>query len=83
MSEQTALDFIKHARRSPVLSRRINALKGAGAVRDLVQIAAEEDFCFTEEEYRQAIVTLSNGELSEDSITALSQEMGLNTRPSP
>jgi predicted ribosomally synthesized peptide with nif11-like leader len=81
MSEQTALDFIKQVRCSPVLSRRINALKGAGAVRDLVQIAAEEGFRFTEDEYRQAIVTLSNGELSEDSLNALSREMGLNTKP--
>jgi hypothetical protein len=83
LSEQIALDFMEKARRSPALCRRINALKGAGAVESLVKIAAEEGFVFTEEEYRKAVVTLAAGELSDDTLDALVQEMGLNAKPGP
>ncbi len=80
MPEQDALNFIVHVRRSPDLRKRVDALKGAAAVRDLAALAEKEGFYFTEQEYRAAVVTLSRGELSDEALDALIREMGSEHR---
>ena len=77
MSIQHAVEFMRLARRDKALQRELAALRGAGAVAELTGIAAGRGYTFTEAEYFQAAVADSNGELSEESIDALSREIGL------
>ena len=77
MSEANAHAFLEHVRRRPPLQKCIAALKGRSALRDLVTIAAQEGFEFSEEDYRAAIVTCSQGELSPESLDQLTRDMGM------
>lgn len=75
MSEQEALRFLKEIPRYPDARRELQKLKGSHAVHDLTVLAETLGYHFSEAEYRSAIVTLSEGELSPESLDALIQEM--------
>jgi len=75
MSEQEALRFLKEIPQCPEAQRHLQKLKGRNAVQDLTVLAETLGYHFTETEYRAAIVTLSEGELSPESLDALIQEM--------
>jgi predicted ribosomally synthesized peptide with nif11-like leader len=77
MSTQQAHAFMKHARRNPDLRKRIEALEGADAIREMAAIAEEYGFHFNENEYREAVVDLSGGELSDESLRELLRQTGL------
>jgi predicted ribosomally synthesized peptide with nif11-like leader len=79
MATEQAHCFMEYARRTPEIQSRIEKLKGASAVRDLVDIAAEAGFAFTEAEYRTAVVEASNGELSDESLDELVRQMGMQS----
>lgn len=75
MSVEKALEFISQVRASKALQSRVHALRGANALADLVRIAAEEGFTFTEADYREAVVQSSGGELTDEALDQLNSEM--------
>ncbi len=75
MSEQEALRFLKEIPRYPDAQRQLQKLTGRRAVHELTVLAETLGYHFTETEYRAAVVRLSNGELSPESLNALIQEM--------
>ncbi len=77
MSVAAALAFMQQVAASKELQAEIGALKGASALQDLAKIAHVHGHDFTAEEYRQAVVMESGGELSEEAIDSLASEMGL------
>lgn len=77
MSVENALAFLEYLQTRDAVRRRIAQLKGAGALRDLAAIGTEEGFDFTEQEYRAAVVHLSEGELSDEALDQLVRDMGM------
>ena len=80
MSREQAELFIVHVRRDDVLQEKLNAARGREALAQLVQLATERGFHFTESEYREAVVAAAEGELSSESLDSLVHEMGLSPR---
>jgi predicted ribosomally synthesized peptide with nif11-like leader len=79
MSVEHAHAFMAHARKSPELGLRIEALKGAQALDDLAVIAKEAGFEFTVEEYRAAVVDAADGELSDAALDQLARDLGMHS----
>lgn len=77
MPVDDALKFINHVGHSPELRKRVEALKGVHAIRDMAVLAGQEGFRFTEEEYRAAVMVLAEGELSEESLNEVLRELGV------
>lgn len=77
MSEQEATKFIEFVGRSPDLQAELEALSGAGVMRRLVELGEKHGFRFSEEDYRQAVVALADGELSEEALEEVLREAGL------
>ena len=75
MPEAAAHEFINRVRANAALRARVSALTGAGTLGRLVAIAHEEGFEFSEDEYRAAVATASEGELSEEALDVLIQEI--------
>lgn len=75
MSIENAHAFLRESQRNAPIRHRIAALKGPGTLKRLVEIAAESGFFFTEDEYRAAIVELAQGELSEESLNEVIEEL--------
>jgi predicted ribosomally synthesized peptide with nif11-like leader len=77
MSQQQARAFMEYAQGDEATARRVAALKGRTALQELVAIAGEHGFAFTEEEYRAAVVEAAEGELSDEAIRKTQREMGM------
>lgn len=77
MSSSNALAFIAAVGNSPELQIRINALRGRSVLEQLVEIGEELGHSFTVEDYREAVVSLADGELSEESLDEVLRETGL------
>ena len=77
MSQQLAKAFIEQAQGDPAIGRRLAALKGRTALQELLAIAREYGFVFTDEDYRAAVVEAAEGELSDDEIRKTQREMGM------
>jgi predicted ribosomally synthesized peptide with nif11-like leader len=77
MSVEDALSFLRNAEDDFALQKQLMRLRGRTALDDLIAIAAERGYRFTVEEYREAIVAVSDGELSEESLKEVRREMGL------
>lgn len=75
MSQEQAERFLDHVEGDPGLRARLGALRGKDALAQLVAIAREAGFSFTEGEYRGAVVARSEGELSAESLDALIREI--------
>ena len=83
MSIQSALDFMQFARANREVQERVLALRGSKALLEMAAIAREHGFDFTEAEYRAAVVASAGGELSDEALSQLTQEMGLAHQMEP
>jgi len=77
MSVENALAFLQLAEREQSLRAEIGALKGRAAIDGLVVLGAQRGLHFTVEEYRSAVVALANGELDDEALAAVLEEVGL------
>lgn len=77
MPNADALSFIAAVGQSPELQHQINQLRGRQVLEQLVEIGRERGFLFTVGEYRDAVVTLAEGELSDESLDEVLRETGL------
>lgn len=77
MSNSDALSFIAAVGESPELQEQINQLRGRHVLEQLVEIGKEQGFHFTVDEYRDAVVSLAQGELSDESLDEVLRETGL------
>ena len=80
MSIEAAQAFMQKARTTEVLQQRIEALSGRGTLEQLVDIGRESGFDFSVEEYRQAVVLESEGELEDAALQALLEEVANEQR---
>lgn len=80
MSIENALAFLAEVPRSQTLRTQLKSLRGAGALKSLVEVAAESGFLFTESEYRAAVAELAEGELSEGALNATIDEYKMGRR---
>ena len=77
MSNSDALSFITAVGESPELQGQIDLLRGRQVLEQLVEIGRERGFHFTVDEYRDAVVSLAEGELSDESLDEVLRETGL------
>ena len=77
MSVSDALAFISAVGESVALQEQINQLRGRRVLEQLVELGRERGFNFTEEEYRDAVVSMAEGELSDESLDEVLRETGL------
>lgn len=77
MSSSDALAFIAAVGQSPDLQTQINGMRGRDVLDQLVLLGAEQGLAFTVDEYREAVVTMADGELSEAALDEVLRETGL------
>ncbi len=77
MSLENALAFIASVEKSPELQAEINLYSGAGVLKRLVALGEAHGYGFTEDEYREAVVQLADGELSDEALEEVLRETGL------
>lgn len=75
MSIENAHAFLKESQQNATIRHQLAGLKGIGTLKRLTEIAATAGFFFTEDEYRAAIVELAEGELSEESLNEVIEEL--------
>ncbi len=77
MSVENALAFLKLAGRDGVLRQELGALRGRAAMDGLVALGLQRGLVFTAEEYREAVAAMASGELDEDALKGVLEEIGL------
>jgi GTPase len=77
LSSSDALAFIAAVGKSPELQTQINGLRGRDVLDQLVLLGAAQGMTFTVEEYREAVVIMADGELSEAALDEVLRETGL------
>lgn len=77
MPRSDALAFIAAVGKSPELQARLGRMRGREALEQLVEVGKEVGYVFTVEEYREAVVSLAEGELSDESLDEVLRETGL------
>lgn len=77
MSRSDALAFIAAVGQSPELQARIDALRGRSVLDQLAVMGRELGYEFTAGEYREAVVSMADGELSDESLDEVLRETGL------
>lgn len=77
MPDSDALAFIDAVGQSPELQERLNRMRGRDVLDQLVDVGRELGYQFTVDEYRAAVVTLAEGELSDESLDEVLRETGL------
>ena len=77
MSSSDALAFIAAVGQSPDLQTRINGMRGRDVLDQLVLLGAEAGLTFTVDEYREAVVIMADGELSDAALDEVLRETGL------
>ena len=77
MSREHAAAFIRKVGKSPQLQAEVNSYHGKGVLKRLVELGAKHGLHFTEREYRDAVVTLAEGDLSEESLNEVMRETGM------
>jgi len=76
MSVARALDFLKKAPLDLNLRKRLAACSGRDAIAQLTAIAAEAGYAFSEEDYREAVRLLAEGELDQPALDQVMREAG-------
>lgn len=77
MSISDALAFIEAVEKSADLQTQINGLRGREVLERLVELGAKHGHIFTVDEYRAAVVSMAEGELSDDALDEVLRETGL------
>ena len=77
MSRSDALAFIAAVGQSSELQARIDALRGRSVLEQLAEIGLALGYEFTVDEYRDAVVSMAGGELSDESLDEVLRETGL------
>lgn len=77
MPTSDALAFIAAVGHSPELQERLSHMRGREVLEQLVEVGREIGYQFTVEEYREAVVYLAEGELSDESLDEVLRETGL------
>jgi predicted ribosomally synthesized peptide with nif11-like leader len=78
MSIDSAKLFLKTVRKNESLRSRIDALAGSDVLAQMVRLAQSEGFDFTLDEYRDAVVLESEGELEVDALNETLEQLGLD-----
>lgn len=77
MSIPEALSFIAAVGESPALQEQINQLRGRDVLEQLVELGSAQGLHFSVDEYRDAVVLMAEGELSDESLDEVLRETGL------
>lgn len=77
MSQEDAARFIAAVGDTPALQAEIDTYKGAGVLKRLADLGAAHGYQFTEDEYRAAVVSLADGDLSDEALDEVLRETGL------
>jgi hypothetical protein len=77
MSQDQAHAFIEFAGRTPAVQAELDQLRGPGVFPRLIEIGARYGYVFTEEAYREAVVAMAEGELSDAALDEVLRETGL------
>jgi predicted ribosomally synthesized peptide with nif11-like leader len=77
MSIPDALSFITAVGESVALQEQLNQLRGRQVLEQIVEIGRERGFDFSVDEYRDAVVSMAAGELSDESLDEVLRETGL------
>ena len=77
MSVERALAFLEHVQGDEALQMEIAALRGAQALDQLREIADAAGYVFSEADYRAAVVECAAGELSEEALDEVIDELGM------
>jgi predicted ribosomally synthesized peptide with nif11-like leader len=77
MSITDALSFITAVGESAALQEQINQLRGRSVLEQLVELGRERGYHFSVDEYRDAVVSMAGGELSDESLDEVLRETGL------
>jgi len=77
VSQEDASGFIDFVGQSPQLQDEIATFSGAGSMDRLVELGKQHGFQFSVDDYRQAVVELAEGELSDEALDEVLRESGL------
>lgn len=77
MSVDQAMAFIALVGESPGLQAEINGYSGKGIFARLIALGARHGFHFSEDQYREAVVALADGELSDEALDEVLRDTGL------
>lgn len=78
MSIESAKLFLNAVRENESLRSHINALSGKDVLGQMIKMAQCEGFDFTLDEYREAVVLESQGELEVDALNEALDQLGLD-----
>ncbi|MCC6143014.1 MAG: Nif11 family protein [Candidatus Hydrogenedentes bacterium] len=77
MSLDGAFAFLKLAETDEDLAADLARLRGREALVELTRIAAGRGLVFSVEEYREAVVQLADGALSDEALDEVRRELGM------
>ncbi len=77
MSVENALKFLALARRDVRVRKMVAGFSGVDALAHLVAVGASRGLEFTEGEYRRAVALSVRGELDDEALQELLEEIGL------
>ena len=80
MSKDIAMAFIQRMDADVALQKSLNGL-GQGDINGLLKIAATSGYPFSETDWKNALKSISSGELSDEDLSQVSG--GLNPQPLP
>ncbi len=80
MSKENALKFLAYTEANPDVQAAISRLRGENTLDELVAIARQHGFDFSKAEYRDAVVAMSEGALSEEAIEDTARSLGLELK---
>jgi len=76
MSVARALEFLKQAPQDQGLRERLEACSGREAIAQLTRIASEAGYVFSQDDYREAVRLLAEGELDQAALDEVMREAG-------
>lgn len=77
MQEEQARAFIEFAGRTPAVQAELEKLRGPGVFQRLIEMGSRYGYEFTEEGYRDAVIAMAEGELSDAALDEVLRETGL------
>ena len=77
MSQEQAQAFIEYAGSTPAVQAELEGLRGPGVFPRLIALGARYGYTFTADDYREAVVAMAEGELSDAALDEVLRETGL------
>lgn len=76
MSVEQALEFLQQAPQDLALRKRLADCTGREAIAQLTRIASEAGYVFSQDDYREAVRLLAEGELDQAALDEVMREAG-------